>query len=656
MSGKETRFRPDIEGLRAFAVLIVIAFHAGLRPVSGGFIGVDVFFVLSGYLIIGLLLADLEKLGHIRMVRFYARRARRLLPASALMVVATILAACFLLDPFEQDVLWKSALATVTYSSNLFFAYTSGDYFGHKLSSNPFLHTWSLAVEEQFYFVWPVLMLVLFKISRRRSILAILTALLTIASFAACVVLTRRASYLAFFLLPARVWEFSAGGLASMIPAAWLQVRPRLIILSSWVGAALLLVSAVVLHEQMSFPGWIAVLPVIGTLLALLSGVAAPGRGLGRVLNSPPLQFFGGLSYSLYLWHWPVLVLARSYYGTLTLTQVLGCLVLVFLLSFGAHSLVENPIRYHPFLLPRQGLTLALSLLVTILSGSMVLGWHHWVVHNPRAARSITAVHDIPALYARHCQVEGLNSEPEICSFSPGGRSTETVVLFGDSHAAQWFPALQVVANQRNWTIVTLLKGACAPVDVRIYSQTLHRENTECHLWYERSLEKIRFLHPSMVVISFATWYRDAANPDLLLTTDRWQQGIAHTLAVLSQSGIPIRLIRDTPISGFNVPACLAELQWTGHGTCSPMLRAKALDSHVFIAEQASARELTNVAVVDMTNQICGPLECPIERPDRILYRDENHLTAHYTMEMSPVLATYLPASGAVVTRVVASE
>ena len=252
------KFRGDIEGLRAIAVMVVIFFHCGLPGVRGGFVGVDIFFVLSGYLITGLLLADLQASGTLNMVRFYARRTRRLLPVSLLVLLVTILTARIILPPLDQDTLWKSAFATACYNSNNFFALSSGDYFGHALASNPFLHTWSLAVEEQFYLVWPLLLLIFCKISRNKKTLGALLLLLCVLSLGLCIWLTYRANYLAFFLAAARGWEFGLGGLASLIPDTWLRQRPRLAIASGIAGILVLILSVMFIREEMAFPGWIA--------------------------------------------------------------------------------------------------------------------------------------------------------------------------------------------------------------------------------------------------------------------------------------------------------------------------------------------------------------------------------------------------------------
>ena len=368
-------FRPDIEGLRALAVGLVIAFHAELPFLRGGFVGVDVFFVLSGYLITSLLMQEISSSGTVNFARFYARRARRLLPAAITMVLVVCSAEAIIMNPVAQFKTLKAALATVLYSSNLYFAHLQVQYFfQHSATTNPLLHTWSLAVEEQFYLIWPVLLLLLartIKSVRGRSIA--LTAI-SLASFVLCVWLTARNSTLAFFETPARVWEFGAGGLLVFMPERWLGGRRRLWSWLGGIGIIALTTSAELIHARM-FPGYIAAIPVVGTLLLLLAGVGAPESPAPRLLRTRPAQVIGRLSYSLYLWHWPVLVIGRQLIPKTSVPIRLGWIAVAGIVAAITCSMIESPIRLQPFLIARSGLTLGLAVLGAVVCVGALGAW-----------------------------------------------------------------------------------------------------------------------------------------------------------------------------------------------------------------------------------------------------------------------------------------
>src|SRR5215469_2313630 len=322
------QFRPDIEGLRAIAVLLVVLRHTGLSFLQGGFIGVDVFFVLSGYLVTSLLTKELNSSGTIDLSRFYARRVRRLLPASTLVVVLVCLIQSVINSPLAQFGVLKAALATILYSSNIYFAHIQLYYFAQSYAMSPLLHTWSLAVEEQFYFVWPLFLLLLTKLVENFKIRIHTLTVITVVSFTACVWLTAWNPVTAFFQSPPRAWEFSIGGLASFVSVRWLTEHQAL---SQWLGIAgllILILSGALITDFASFPGYVAAIPVLATVATLLAGAGAPGSLVARLLNLRVLQYFGGISYSLYLWHWPVLVTGREIYPTNSAALRVACIIL----------------------------------------------------------------------------------------------------------------------------------------------------------------------------------------------------------------------------------------------------------------------------------------------------------------------------------------
>ncbi len=363
-------YRPDIEGLRGLAVAAVVAFHASPRRISGGFIGVDVFFVISGYLITGILLREIEQTGSLSFANFYARRARRLLPSSALVFLVTLLACSLFFSPLQQFRLGDSATWVALYACNFWFLHQATDYFAPAIATNPFLHTWSLAVEEQFYLVWPAIVLVGMRLLRTRKGLLALMIVITAASLAASVWYSTRLAPFAFFSPFTRAWEFAIGGISLLLAPMERRVGTTLRTAASWLGLAAIIGSAAVLHDRVGWRGWHALLPVLGTS-ALLHG-RTPQFSAARFLELPFMQWTGRVSYVWYLWHWPVFAVVAAASGGGNFTQraqsILLCVLGSLALAAITHKLVEDPIRFSRYLAQRRSLSLVGVALITLVT------------------------------------------------------------------------------------------------------------------------------------------------------------------------------------------------------------------------------------------------------------------------------------------------
>jgi peptidoglycan/LPS O-acetylase OafA/YrhL len=355
-------FRSDVEGLRGLAVLVVVLFHAGLAGMAGGFVGVDVFFVISGFLITGLLLREHERTGRIGLLHFYARRARRLLPAALVVLIVTLVVALQLVAPLDRAAVGLDGAAAALSIGNIRFALAAGDYFSSVTEPSPFLHFWSLAVEEQFYLVWPALILLVARGTHARRTVTIALLAVVAASFAANLVVTETAANWAFYSLPTRAWELGLGGLLAVGAGALARVPGRIVGLVGWIGLVAIGVATVTFDSSLAYPGAAALLPVLGAVALLAGGSRALGPG--RLLSIPPIRFLGRISYSLYLVHWPILVLApMAIGGPVDEVASLGLVGMSICAAVVCWALIETPFRTGlPSLAVRPGRTVSIGM------------------------------------------------------------------------------------------------------------------------------------------------------------------------------------------------------------------------------------------------------------------------------------------------------
>ena len=647
------RFLPEVQGVRAVAVILVVLFHAWPALVPGGYVGVDVFFVISGFLITRLLLREVESSGRIDFAAFYARRLRRLLPALVLVVGAVMAASWMLHAPLERKMLTSSAVASLVYLSNLWFAQQSTDYLADDAHDNPLLHTWSLSVEEQFYLAWPALIWVVFTLAARRGVDArsrLRSAFLVVAagSLVLCLALAGYLRPWAFFGSPARAWEFAAGALVALwagraVPAVG---RRRI---EQWVALGSLMVAALLFSPATPYPGLATVLPVAATCALLVSAVAQHGGAVSRALSASPMAWLGNLSYSWYLWHWPVLTFTRDALGHGGVAATAIAVALSLALAWATYALVENPIRFARPLVarPAASLWLAGALTVSALAATFqVRAMSVASLQDGEQRRLELAVADQAEVYRKGCHAEYLVEQPSGCVFGDA-TSTRTVVLFGDSHAAQWFPAVERLAVDAGWRLIPLTKSACPAPVYEPFDPNLGRQYFECTRWRERALERIRELHPGLVVIS--TSRRNSAFTDgSPAAMGAWDRGVRELLERVSGAAASVVVFKDTPRPDFAVPLCLARAQWRGldPGSACAFEVGDASQAIVDRMWPVDAIRAANVRVFDPTSLVCPDRMCSTERHGMVLYSDSHHLTATFARTLAPRLAGVLALAG----------
>jgi peptidoglycan/LPS O-acetylase OafA/YrhL len=586
------QYRPDIEGLRAVAILLVVAAHAHVPGLAGGFIGVDVFFVLSGYLISSLLNQELGTTGRIDFMAFYARRLRRLAPALITVVVTTCLVAAVTVSPADLRTQLASAGTALAWVSNLYFTFAGQGYFDTSSETNLFLHTWSLGVEEQFYLVWPAL---IWLAGRRRTVA--LAAVFAV-SLVAGVYLSFESPNFAFYMMPTRAWQFALGALlvGRTLPDGL-----------GWAGIAMITASALVFDATTPYPGWAALLPSAGAAFILAS--SGP---LGRILSAHPMQAIGKVSYSWYLWHWPVLLLGHHLLPDSVWRQ--PALVLASLaLSVATYHLIEKPVRSNAEIIhPPRRFVLASAAMLLAASGVA----YAWMGRLP-APIGASQQYALPAIYSMGCDSYFHDDKVVPCGFGDKD-AKRTAVVMGDSIALQWFPALYEIYSRNGWRLVVITKSGCPMVDAPVYNPRIKRRFTECESWREQAVDLVTEISPSIVIVGSNHWYD--------LSDEQWRSGTETILARLKEHSAHVVLLASTPRAPFNGPLCLSggdESACVGPEQPTNRLPIELL--------QRQAADAAGAEFVDLSDLVCPNAVCSATQGDLPVFRDEQHLTVLFT-------------------------
>ena len=653
-AGPAGAFRADVQGLRALAVAAVVLYHARMPLFGGGYVGVDVFFVISGYLITGLLLRELERSGKIDFAAFYARRIRRLLPAVTVMLLATLAGAWLFLSALDQKALAPSALYAALYASNFGFAAQATDYLAGDVQQNPVMHTWSLSVEEQFYVFWPLLLLLGARagaaVKRQGRVAAVMVGVLVL-SLAASLWVMRVSQPWAFFASPLRAWEFAIGALVLLGEARMHALGRGTKDALALAGAAAVLGAIVGFDDRTTFPGLAALLPAGGTALLLLAGAGsgAPGR-VSRVLGAPVARWVGDLSYSWYLWHWPVLVLPALRGYEMGPAQRAGAVVLSLALAWASYRWVENRIRFAPRLLASPWRSIALGAgLTAVAAGGAVALQRSSTQEALRIERAgfYQGRKDLPRVWPDGCHTAFEGTAIAECAYGDlaAGR---TMFLVGDSHAGQWFPALERIALEQKWRLVSLTKSACPLAEVTVGNSWLKREYRECATWRAGVMARIAKERPALVVLSNSAYY--IPDPDAHVDSAGWLAGFRTTLQTLRRDGAAVVVLRDTPRPGFDMPNCLARALRLGKAksTCD-FARNAGTDAAGFALDHRAAESIDRVAFVDLSDAICAgaaPGRCAAMHDGHLTYRDGHHLTARMARDLGPTLLARIETTG----------
>jgi len=640
------KHRSDIDGLRGVAVIAVLLFHAGIVRVSGGFTGVDVFFVISGYLITGIILGDIAK-DRFSIAYFYERRVRRILPALYMVLISVSVATYVLLPPDQFREFGESLIATALFSSNVLFWRQSG-YFRAPAEMKPLLHTWSLAVEEQFYLLYPVFLWVLSRYFRKRyrPVLLVLFCL----SFALSVYGVQHFQNAAFYLAPSRAWELLLGGLLAIQVLPPLRHRRSANVLAI-AGLALILFGFLVLSHASSFPGMNALYPTIGTALIIYTG-AETETFVFRFLSLKPVVSVGLISYSLYLWHWVLIVLLKYYVARpLVGREIAAILVASVALATLSWQFIENPFRGRKHLIQSRRMLFstasAVSLAIVAFGGFISL----------RDGIPTRFGNDVVVLLQGKQDYWQRRAEcsARICRVGADD-AVPSFILWGDSHASAIAPAIEQLAKDDGISGLVAWSRACAPVlGLRRYDEddpeSCDRFNSSVLAFIKRQHIKTVFLHARWALLAEGTRYKQEPGVPALLTTRRnpvdnyaeFDRLFRATLEQLREISTNVVIIASVPEVGVDVPTMVArdringtEIDFAPRHAEFMERQARALDTLSRAAQSYGAQ------IVYPDQALCDQSSCLLMVGKYPAYIDDNHLSTHGAMQLLPVFTPFL--------------
>lgn len=681
----KSHFRTDIQGLRGIAVLLVLLFHAGIPGFKGGFVGVDIFFVLSGYLITGNLLREIEATGRINFREFYARRIRRLLPSSFLVLSVTLIVAVIWFPPLLLPGLAVDVSSAGLYFANMEFAFRATDYFSSSAIPSPVLHFWSLGVEEQFYLFWPLLMAL---VTMRRKFISLKILGLSLLVFATSLTfanwLLPRDQPWAFFSLPTRAWELILGAILASAAIRISKIPRALFSVTGFIGLVLVLYSGLTQNEPLKFPGTTALIPTFGAFLVIAAGSVPVKTITSQLLSIKPLKYLGNISYSLYLWHWPVLVIPQIIYGkSLPLWQRASLVLLSILLATATEKFIETPFRggFIISLKPFRNIVLAgviASLLALAafsadylatgsLRGSKTTASakdqrdyiDSTIVKStptqtiPTRAKSVDfpvpkdlqpglllAGRDRPISYLDGCHTQ-MNLQPSTKPCVYGDTvARKTVVLFGDSHALAWFPAINEVSKENHWKLISLTMSACTPATMNAYNPNTASMMRNCPIWRDATIKRIIALHPYMVLMASARGFATISHGVVAKGNTRtaiFIEGMNSTISQLKISGARVIMISDTPAMAQEPLVCLSAHPKSTLACATPVARAIS-DKWIAVETQVASNNL--IPLIKPQMWVCPTDPCPVVIGKLLTYFDTGHMTATFSQALAGRLKT----------------
>ncbi|GAA4415663.1 acyltransferase family protein [Georgenia halophila] len=646
-------FRSDVQGLRAVAVLLVLAYHGGVPGVHGGYVGVDVFFVISGFLITTHLIREVDTEGRLDLMAFYARRARRILPAALTVLTASAAVAYLVVPPVERQAVLEDATASALYFPNIHFAVQDTNYLADG-SPSIFQHFWSLGVEEQFYLFWPIVLLLVLKRwgSTRLGAVPAVAGLVAL-SFVGCLLVMEVSQSWAFFALPTRAWELGVGALIAVVASRGVKPTGPFAGVLAYAGLAMILVSGLAFSDKTTFPGVATLLPVGGAALVILCGGGDSRTSPGWLLALRPMVFVGAISYSLYLVHWPLVMIPQAAgEAPLPAWATIGLSLLAIPVAHLCYRFVEQPFRRPRSARSTHRRTVAVSLAASTALGAVTMSSgvavSHAPIHagedapayqlepNPSGTPFVpanltpdlrSAGDDNPEIYDNGClrgqrEVDGSGCQKGEDSEAP------RVVLFGDSHAASWYPALKGIAEEGDIQLDVNAKSSCQSA----MTEGDGEGREACVQWRENVIGRLNEDPPDLVMLAnYPRLYASEAEDSEAF----WRDALNQTIDALPEE-TQVSIVADNPTMPA-VPASCLSRHVENADRCAADVQ-DALDAPTRAAERTLAAERDRVDRIDLTSFFCNDSTCPAVIDDRLAYRDTHHLTRTFSESLEPLV------------------
>lgn len=623
----------ELQGLRALAVGAVFLYHVDSDILPSGFVGVDIFFVLSGFLIGRKLIAELDETGSIDLFAFTSARARRLLPNALLVLLVVTVAAFFLLPPYRLAQVSGDIRSAALLFSNLHFASEAVDYLRIGGPPSPVLHFWSLSIEEQFYLGLPLLLLGVGALFRRHRIdvaIGLITAIAA-TSFLLGYLALQRSQPDAFFATQNRIWQLAIGVAVGWAVARASQSIPKHAATLLMIAAIPLLAMALFgLDASNGYPGFAALLPTAGTAALLFSLFCGPATFLNRVLSHPAARWLGDRSYSIYLWHWPFITIALANFPGSRAHAWAAALASILVADL-AYRFVEEPIRHRRRTPARHVLAAAGGSILSVVAVTLLT---RFAPLPPGAAERAVAVNqardDLGGAYSSKCHLELDETEQQHCTFGLAN-GKKTVMLFGDSHAAHWFEPVRIAAERSGWKFLSRTKSSCPSVDVTIWYPPRAAVFDKCSEWRTGIIREIQQDPPDVLILANSSALRgwiaeqgEPANDDR--AADLWRSGFVSLMHQIPAK-TRVLMVRDVPRMANDVLSCLSYGDKCARPKADAM--ARPVDEKDLLS--ISPRPVT---LLDFTDDICDATVCSSVVNGTIAYRDDNHITASFAASL----------------------
>ncbi|MBP3042540.1 acyltransferase [Arthrobacter jiangjiafuii] len=680
---RKPRFRTDIQAMRALAVVLVVLNHLWPLRLPGGYVGVDVFFVISGFLISSHLMREIEATGRVRIGAFYSRRARRLFPAAFVVLAASMLVAVAFLPHPRWIPTAQEVLASVFYGENWLLAAKSVDYSAMTEAASAVQHYWSLSVEEQFYLLWPLALILLSLLARRTGSAlrpVVLTGVVSVAvlSLAYSIYVTAAAPDLAYFATPARVWEFAVGALIGLA-----GVRLKSLVLRNVLAVAgfgMIIASALTFDGLTPFPGWTAMVPVVGSAVVILSGTGEGRLVHDRLTGLAPVQFIGKISYSLYLWHWPLIVAAPFVFGVVpTAPYKLVILAVSILLAWLTKRWVEDSwIKSGGRRVERRGngFRKPIAGMAAVAVAAVLLGVAGNAKEN-QAVEFAVAGADGPCYGAaavgnRDCgdpfaipvAVPDMGNDnvytvvpdecgepadhlldggsPATCDFSNGNQHAEVVWLVGDSHAQQWQMAVLALGQERGWIVKRSYLGGCPLTDATVVSfagsKITGEKSEHCTRWTRAVTGAVETDRPSRVFVSMFASREVVEDGSDDPQNVQFANGLVRDWQRWIDAGITVVPIYDPPLNGVGRAVECLSLNGETPLSCA-VPKDQAIESNP-LADAVERMDHDQIKPVDLTDYFCDARSCYSAVGGVSLYYDANHLNGQLVKQLAPQIAS----------------